>query len=151
MSGHFEDLGKKSEEEKRKGTPPVQGPDLGPLAEAALKRQKEREAKGQVGWDESGASQADVDRIVADDDIRSILMDPEMQRVLQEVRGDPDLCGVQSFVSLHKTLFVSNWGREGREMNTRQHHSKMQLRVGGRLGAVPTLFLDDDLCQEISH
>ena len=60
------------------------GPSVGPLAEQALKREEERRKKGEVGWDESEANQNKVDEIVANEELSSILMDPEMQRVLQE-------------------------------------------------------------------
>ena len=65
MGEHFNDLGAKKENEEKKAAEQQQamGPDIGPLAEQALKRQKEREAKGEVGWDDS-ASQADVDKII---------------------------------------------------------------------------------------
>jgi hypothetical protein len=103
MGEHFKEVGDKEEmEEKKKhqqqqqqqqqqqlqqnSAPPTMGPQLGPLAEGAVKREQERAKNPQVGWEEP--DQKKVDEIVGNQHISSILMDPEMQRVLQEC-GEP--------------------------------------------------------------
>ena len=97
MGEHFMEMGKKEEGEKGEsaqggvGGGMRQGPDLGPLAKEAIERQAEREAKGEVGWDDS-ASKEKVDDIVKDSEISGLLMDPEMQRVLHEC-GRPGVMG----------------------------------------------------------
>jgi len=89
MGEHFTEMGEKEKKKEGKQSqqqqqPQQMGPDLGPLAKEALERQKAREARGEVGWDEDAASKKKVDEIVNDSQISSILMDPEMQKVLQE-------------------------------------------------------------------
>ncbi|GMH54556.1 hypothetical protein TrRE_jg13192, partial [Triparma retinervis] len=97
MGQHFTEMGEQEAKGKGEGQQQQQqqqqqqrqrqqqqGPALGPLAKEALERQAAREARGEVGWDDSSASKAAVDAIVGDSEISAVLMDPEMQRVLQE-------------------------------------------------------------------
>ncbi|GMI41815.1 hypothetical protein TrCOL_g3710 [Triparma columacea] len=88
MGQHFAELGEQEEKVKREQAPPppppMQGPGLGPLAKEAMERQAAREARGEVGWDDDAASKKKVDEVVNDRELSGILMDPEMQRVLQE-------------------------------------------------------------------
>ncbi|GMH73967.1 hypothetical protein TrST_g6642 [Triparma strigata] len=109
MGSHFNEVGEKKEKEEKpqQQTQQPMGPSVGPLAEQALKREEERRKKGEVGWDESEANQNKVDEIVANEELSSILMDPEMQRVLQE-------CGIPG--RMNKYMQDPKWGPKIRKL-----------------------------------
>ena len=84
MGEHFKELGETQEENLKEASRGAEPKGIGPLAEDAIRREKERQAKGEVGWDEAAVPQHKVDEIINDRDVAGILMDPEMQKVLQE-------------------------------------------------------------------
>lgn len=107
MSTHFEELGKKEPSSTPQQVPPTPAPaiqELGPLHAEALRRQKQNESVKPVGKSgaagavavsqgSSGRDDADaarVQEIIADPELRDMLMDPQLQRILQEC-GDPRL------------------------------------------------------------
>jgi len=87
MGQHFTKLGKEQDQSngKGKGAASVSKRDLGPLAEAAIKKQAEREARGTAVEPEmSNEEKETLDRIMSDSELTGILMDPAVQRVMQE-------------------------------------------------------------------
>lgn len=87
MGQHFTKLGKEQDKMngKGKGAADVSKPDLGPLAEEAIKKQAEREARGAAVESEmSNEEKETLDRIMSDSELTGILMDPDVQRVMQE-------------------------------------------------------------------
>jgi len=106
MGEHFSEVGAKEEQEKKEAENTagnLSGPSIGPLAEDAIKREAARREKGpEVGWDEkNGASQEKVDAVVGNAELSSILMDPEMQKVLQD-------CGRPG--AMHAYMRDKKWG-----------------------------------------
>ena len=69
MGQHFTDLGEKQEKKN----------DIGPLAKEALKKEKELN-QTPINKDE----QDKLDAILSDPELTSLLMDPDMQKVMQE-------------------------------------------------------------------
>ena len=76
MGDHFTRLGEDKNEERRR--------KLGPLEKEALEKHKKR--SGKIGWEESVSKEEQdrVEAILADRDISSILMDPDMQMIIKE-------------------------------------------------------------------
>jgi len=103
MGEHFAKLGEEQEkdEEKKKAekkaTKSVEDDLIGPLAAAALEKDEERRKAGGVGWDEQPTSkeeQAKVDKIIQDQELSTLLMDPAFQRVIQE-------CGIPGKMQMY--------------------------------------------------
>lgn len=86
MGAHFDKLGDKQEQS--------QASNLGPLADAAIKREQERAAKtksnpGIQPYDEKAAAEEKkVKDIVNNPELAQLLMDPKMQGILQDC-GNP--------------------------------------------------------------
>lgn len=90
LGDHFTELGKKQEKEAAKAKPKVKateeraGGDMGPLAEAAMRREQERKARGEAEVLMSQNEEEMMQKIVADPEMTQILMDPAMQIIMQE-------------------------------------------------------------------
>ena len=86
MGEHFTMLGE--EEEKKKVVREVGDSDVGPMAEAVLKREADRAAKDEADVAEKGgvsqAEQEKINAVLADRELTEILMDVDMQRIMQE-------------------------------------------------------------------
>ena len=57
---------------------------MGPLAEAAMRREQERKASGEADAPMSQDQEEMMQRIVSDPEMAEILMDPAMQIIMQE-------------------------------------------------------------------
>ena len=57
---------------------------MGPLAEAALRRDQDRKARGEAEVPMSQSEEEMIQNIVADPEMAQILMDPAMQIIMQE-------------------------------------------------------------------
>ena len=57
---------------------------MGPLAEAAMRREQERKARGEANAPMSQDEEEMMQRIVSDPEMAEILMDPAMQIIMQE-------------------------------------------------------------------
>jgi len=81
---HFLELGKQEENRKEKFRDFEK--NIGPLAKNALKRESERQAFGFKSWDKSimKEDKDKIESIMANDEITQLLMDPDLQRVMQE-------------------------------------------------------------------
>lgn len=93
MGDHFTQMGQQEPDAKQgsgasTSAPMPPAPPVGPLAEEALKRQADRTRTGAPEPKISSSEQAQVDKIMADEELRTILMDPETQQVLQQC-GQP--------------------------------------------------------------
>jgi len=96
MGDHFAKLGEdqaRAEEAKKAAEAAEAGEELddliGPLAKAALDKDEEKRkggGGGGIGWDDSMSKKEKerVDSIVSNQHLSSILMDPKMQRIIQE-------------------------------------------------------------------
>ena len=89
LGDHFTELGKRQEKEAAKAKTKAKkgeggGGDMGPLAEAALRRDQERKARGEAEVPMSQGEEEMMQKIVADPEMAQILMDPAMQIIMQE-------------------------------------------------------------------
>ena len=87
LGDHFTELGEKQEKEAAKARAKKgegAGGDMGPLAEAALRRDQERKARGEAEAPMSQSEEEMMQKIVADPEMAQILMDPAMQIIMQE-------------------------------------------------------------------
>ena len=94
LGEHFTELGRKQEEAEAKakkkknqtqnGAPLTPGDSMGPLAEAAMRREQERKARGEANAPMSQDEEEMMQRIVSDPEMAEILMDPAMQIIMQE-------------------------------------------------------------------
>ena len=89
LGDHFTELGKKQEKEAARAKTKAKkgegaGGDMGPLAEAALRRDQERKARGEAEAPMSQGEEEMMQKIVADPEMAQILMDPAMQIIMQE-------------------------------------------------------------------
>ncbi len=101
MGNHFTVLGEKQEEEKKKKTQQQddnsnntligEERDLGPMAKEALKKEAERKEKGEKGWNKTLTydERKQLDSIMQDKELTSLLMDVDMQRVMNECSTQP--------------------------------------------------------------
>ena len=83
MGNHFTELGEKKGGRK-KDTDIIES--LGPLAAEALQREKEDKKKGETSWDTnlSNDERSQLDTIMADQELTSLLMDVDLQRIMSE-------------------------------------------------------------------
>jgi len=83
MGNHFTLLG---EEEEGKEKIDEKNVEIGPLAKKALKKERILKAEGKQACDKelNQKEQKKLDAVMADQDLTSLLMDPNMQRVMQE-------------------------------------------------------------------
>jgi hypothetical protein len=93
LGEHFTELGRKQEEAETKakkksqtqnGAPRTPADSMGPLAEAAMRREQERKARGEADAPMSQDEEEMMQRIVSDPEMAEILMDPAMQIIMQE-------------------------------------------------------------------
>lgn len=101
MGNHFTALGEKQDEEKKQKTQQQyynsyntlisEERDLGPMAKEALKKETERKEKGEKGWNENltDDERKQLDSIMQDKELSSLLMDVDMQRVMNECSTQP--------------------------------------------------------------
>jgi hypothetical protein len=60
---------------------------MGPLAQKAMEREQERQKEGKKAWDAAeleGQDRKRLDTVMQNEELTSLLMDPDMQRVMQE-------------------------------------------------------------------
>lgn len=59
---------------------------LGPMAKRALEKEEQRTSQGMASWDQAMGKEDKerLDAIMSDSDLTSLLMDPDMQKVMQE-------------------------------------------------------------------
>ena len=58
-----------------------------PLAQKAMEQEQERQKEGKRAWDASELEDQDhkrLDTVMQNEELTSLLMDPDMQRVIQE-------------------------------------------------------------------
>ena len=104
MGHHFVKLGEEQKEEEgggdgktqsqsdngdaTKSSPLIQEQrDMGPLAQKAMEREQERQKEGKKAWDAAELEDQDrkrLDTVMQNEELTSLLMDPDMQRVIQE-------------------------------------------------------------------
>jgi hypothetical protein len=100
MGNHFIVLGERQEEEKKKKTQEDNSSNnkliseehnLGPMAKEALRKEAERKEKGEKGWNESltDSERIQLDFIMQDKELTSLLMDVDMQRIMNECSTQP--------------------------------------------------------------
>eukprot|EP00566_Odontella_aurita_P009257 CAMPEP_0113546676 /NCGR_PEP_ID=MMETSP0015_2-20120614/11936_1 /TAXON_ID=2838 /ORGANISM="Odontella" /LENGTH=513 /DNA_ID=CAMNT_0000447153 /DNA_START=83 /DNA_END=1625 /DNA_ORIENTATION=+ /assembly_acc=CAM_ASM_000160 len=86
MGEHFTKLGEEQDQKRKSQSGNQRDVDkIGPLAQEALKKETKRQSKG--GTLSDGMSREErkrMDSILADEELTSILMDSDMQRVMQE-------------------------------------------------------------------
>lgn len=87
LGDHFENLGKQQQEEGKEKTKPA----AGPLVQAALEKQATQQKIRPVNnLQQDKAEQESVNNILRDPELRELLLDPQMQRVLQNCAAGSD-------------------------------------------------------------
>mmetsp|Transcript_29496 Transcript_29496/g.45022 ORF Transcript_29496/g.45022 Transcript_29496/m.45022 type:complete len:208 (-) Transcript_29496:83-706(-) len=99
MGDHYIILGQEKKQNSHRqdkefiasSTSAVPANHVGPLASGALRREKERKSKGKKAWNEdmNEHQHKKVDDIMQDDDLTSMLMNIELQKVIQECSAIP--------------------------------------------------------------
>ena len=94
LGEHFTELGGEQEEAEAKakekkgqtqnGAPRTPADSMGPLAEAAMRREQERKARGETDVPMSQDEEEMMQRIASNPEMAEILMDPAMQIIMQE-------------------------------------------------------------------
>ena len=94
LGEHFTELGGEQEEaeatakekkgQTQNGAPRTPADSMGPLAEAAMRREQERKARGETDVPMSQDEEEMMQRIASNPEMAEILMDPAMQIIMQE-------------------------------------------------------------------
>ena len=85
LGEHFEELGKQQQQQQQEGQDNISA--AGPLVQAALEKANMQKIQQVDDLEQDKAEQEAVNRILRDPELRTLLLDPAMQTVLQSCAG----------------------------------------------------------------